>query len=376
MKHIKKLAALAIALAAVLALSVTAWADPSVVNANTGTIESSVTFTDTFTISSGDDASNLPAATFNYAIAPGTGSAATASAPLIKAGVTGATITNAAHTATASGTTTDSATVTADFSSCSFTEAGIYRYAVTETLGTSNVSADIAIDVNNSNLGTYVLDVYVKKSGSSFVPYAYIMTKSGTITSYTNSTNPQTVEYSDKVATITNEYTTYNLTVSKTIVGDLAANSFVFTINLSGLPTDVVFTQDSATNTGNTSYTLTATLANGASTEIKGLPSTAAYQIQEAVNQLEGYTVTVSDSNTSAGTYAWIGGTDSSDATAFGNSSTTTLGKADTTVGFTNTLNSLSPTGLVFRVAPYVAMLCVGIPLFVVMTRRRKQTAR
>ncbi len=330
-----------------------------------------VSFTDTFTISQGDDANNLPAATFDYEIAPGMGAAATANTPKINAGILGASISDAAHPATEAGKTSDSQTVTADFSRCTFSSAGIYRYIITESSEVdSNVSEDIVIDIDNRNTGSYVMDVYVKKSGNGFTPYTYIMSKSGSIASWEKGEDPDQVGYADKISTITNEYTTYNLTIDKKIKGDLAANSFDFTIVLENLPEDVNFLHDENANTGKTSYELRATLGNNESTVIKGLPSTATYKVQEAVNQLEGYTVRVEDNNVNKGSYEWIG-TDGA-AEAFGNASATVLGKADTAIGFTNQLNSISPTGVVLRFGPYLLMFAAGAALFILAMRRRK----
>jgi len=365
-KTVKRLIAGTIA-----ALMIGAMALPSGAAVNeAGVTSSQVTFIDTFTISEGDDAANLPAATFNYSIAPGSGAAATATTPAIRSGIAGAEISSAVHAATASGTTTSNEIVTADFSDCNFTAAGIYRYNVTEELGETNVADDIAIDVANENLGTYVLDAYVKKDNGSFVPYAYIMSKAGDIEAYDNAADPQTVTYADKVNTITNEYTTYNLTVSKTIVGDMAANDFDFSIDLASVPADVIFTQDGVDNTGSNAYALSAKLANGSKTEIKGLPSSVSYKIQEAVNQLEGYKVEVTDINPDAGSYSWIGANGS--AEAFGNSEATIIGKNDTTVGFTNTLSSISPTGVIIRIAPYAMMLGIGVVFLLMSLRRRR----
>ena len=202
-------------------------------------------FTNTFTISQGDDANNLPAATFDFEIAPGQGAPATATTPKINAGLAGAWITDPSHPATDAGDTVDSQTVTADFSGCNFSSAGIYRYIITESSDVaSNVSQDIVIDIENGNSGSYVMDVYVKKSGNGFVPYSYIMSKGGNIESWQKNADLDNVNYTEKISSITNEYTTYNLKIDKKIVGDLAANSFDFTIALDNMPEDVNFLQD------------------------------------------------------------------------------------------------------------------------------------
>ena len=365
---IKKISVIALAAAMMTGMSMTAFADDTFDENIVGGAGSSVTFNNVFTVSEDDSAVNLPAAVFNYTIAPGTGAAATADSPLIRDGLAGATIGSAVHAATEADVTESTVGVTADFSQVNFEEAGIYRYSVTETEVVSNVSADIEIDVDNENLGTYIMDVYVKRDGEDFAPYAYILSKDGSIEDYTSGEGSAAVEYSNKIDTITNEYTTYDLTVSKEIIGDLAANSFAFTIGLANVPADVIFEQDGENYTGNSSYSLEADLADGQSTVIKGLPSTVSYKIEEAVNQLEGYKVEVADSNENAGEYNWIG--EDGSAEAFGGSATI-IGKADTRVDFTNTLNNISPTGLVLRFAPFALILGFGVILLVISRRRR-----
>lgn len=369
-KALKKLSILAASTAMIAAMSVPAFAAESFDNSMVGAGGATVTFSDTFKISEGDNAQNLPAAEFQYSIAPGTGAAATANTPKILAGLDGAQIAGGSHEATAAGITEDTVDVTADFSNVNFSEAGIYRYSISEELGDSNVKEDIEIDTNNENKGTYVLDVYVKNNEGSFDPYAYILSKTGENASAVDG-NQTVITYTDKINTIVNEYTTYDLTVSKKIVGDMAANSFEFTIDLNNLSEDVIIDQDGTDYTDATSYVLKAELANEKSTVIKGLPSTAAYAVKEAVNQLEGYEVEVIDSNENAGEYNWIG--EEGQAAEFGNEEAAAIGKADVTIDYTNTLRSISPTGVIIRFAPYILILGAGIILLVVSRRRRAQ---
>lgn len=373
-KMIRKISAMTVATMLMFGMGTSAFADSTIGANKVGADGSRVTFTDTFTISEDDHARNLPAATFNYSIGSAGVSAMAASetSPKINVGVGSPTISNAVHAATTAGDTEDSVDVTADFSGVSFSEAGIYRYAIREELGASNVAEDIAIDTANDEAGTFWLDVYVEKEGSGFRPFAYILTTSAEAPSLSDSDNDNandTATYAHKIDSITNEYTTYDLTISKKIEGAMAANDFAFTINLTNIPEDAYIAQDSAEAAAGTASgnSFSATLGNGESTVIYGLPSSAAYAIREAVSQTEGYSVAVEDDNANAGEYGWI------DANSFGSAAANTIGKADTNVGFTTTLMTISPTGVVMRFAPYMLILGAGIALVIVSRRRKIQ---
>lgn len=385
---------ISVLLAAVLVMSVcsTVLAADNTIGGTTTTAGEgrTVTWTDTFKAVN-TDPQNLPAATFNYTIAKGTGAAATSTSPLVKNGVGTPTISNAVHTATTPGTDalTSSVNVTADFTNVEFTEAGIYRYNVTETLGTSNSAADIVIDINNSNKGTYVLDVYVKKipgengADDTFEPYAYALSKTGEFQSFEHDTTNHVwnaVYKSDgsttgKVSEIINELTTYDLTITKTITGSAAANKFTFTISITGVPSDVYIQQDDEDPVaGNQTFTID--LGNGDDTVIKGLPSFAKYAIKEAVNRLEGYDVKVEetkkDTTVAAGKYDWI--PNSASAVAYGiDSESVPMGKGAVQVDYTNNLDNISPTGVVLRVAPYALILIAGVALLLISRRRRTE---
>ena len=394
----KKLVSVFLAVVLALSLSAVALAEDSAntINPNAGMVAGAgrtVTWTDVFTVAEGDNITqNLPAATFNYTIAAGTGAVATSSSPLVKGGVGAPTINNAVHAATtptSTPPTTSEVDVTADFTDVTFTEAGIYRYNVTEELDTSNSAVDIEIDVNNDNKGTYVLDVYVKKipgtngAEDTFEPYAYALSKTGEFASFIhdkpnnvwNATYEGAEDGTGKVNEIVNELTTYDLTVTKTIVGDVAANEFEFTISITEVPSDVyIKLDDKAPVAGN--QTFTVKLGNGGKTVIKGLPSYAKYAIKEAVNRLEGYEVDVvetkADPKADAGEYDWIPKADN--AVAYGiNDKAVAMGKGAVKVDYTNTLDNISPTGVVLRVAPYALIMVAGVALLLISHRRRTE---
>ena len=363
-KMISKIGAMTVATMLMFGTGATAFADSSINNNYVGTGSPSITFTDTFRASKGDNAQNLPAVTFDYKIAPGAGVPATQTSPLIKAGIESPSITDAVHAATPAGDLEDSVDVTIDFSGVGFTEAGIYRYAVTESLVGEN--DDIVIDVENAKDGEFFLDVYVEKNGDGFRPFAYIMAASPEAPSLSDSEDGKTATYTSKIGSVANEYTTYDLTVSKSIVGAMAANDFAFNINISNVPEDVYIAQDdNAAVIGSESNSFSARLGDGDSTVIKGLPSKAAYAIQEEVNKIEGYSVEVTDDHKAE--YDWIG------SDRFGREAGTVMGTADANVAFTNTLMTISPTGVVMRFAPYMMILGAGIALAMVSRRRKAE---
>ena len=365
-RMINKLSAMTVAMMLIFGMGTGVYADST--GAGSLGQGNSISFTDTFTISEGDNAQNLPAAAFNYSIGTSGVSAvaASASTPKINVGIGQPDSDGGAHAATAAGTTADSVDVTVDFNGVNFSEAGIYRYSIKEEMGASNVAEDIAIDVDNGSQGTYFLDVYVQREGSGFGPYAYILSKSGSINSYDKSGDPQKVNYSDKVDEITNEYTTYDLTVSKTIVGAMAANQFDFDIDVANVPEDAFIAKDGEIVAGSEGGNhFSATLGDDQSTEILGLPSAAVYAIKETVNQEEGYAVEVTTNEAQDDSYGWL------NSAEFGKADATAMGKSDAKVGFTNTLRTISPTGVVMRFAPYMMILGAGLAL-VLISRRRK----
>ena len=363
-----------------------------------------------------------------------------------------------------------------DFSSVVFSKPGVYRYKITEnTPAAATMTAAGVTDGTISNIR--YLDVYVMRSNvddttydlytdgstaAQWIIYGYVCispqsvaTNAGGTTAVTPSTKKtkgfvtETVpDPSDPSANVTNkadEYYTYNLTVTKDLVGDntMINHQFPFSVafdtttNSKG-GTFQLIVENTAPSTITTTHSTVAahtSTVNSAGDGSTGGTSAAIEKIGNAqVLSASNYEVKIADGNTDTGTTTGlvkligipygvlasvtetndnVGTTYQASAkedvtTAAGttlvavdvSSSTGTLStgspvvasidntetatrtvsvataygsNVNAAVQFTNTLAIISPTGVAFRVAPYVLMLCAGIAL-VLITRRRENT--
>lgn len=336
---------------------------------------------------------NVPNAEFEFTIDAGTAVAATGDSPAIYAGIvekTGGTVakptvTNATFSyntdkdSTTDGLPTDTTTTTpnmkyatkeviVDFSGISFTAPGIYRYTITEVTPTQS---GIAIQ----GTGTRTLDVYVeyKNDGSEQEPdYSDTELVVSHYVLHEGTGNPDSA---DKSLGFTNTYTTYDLTLAKTVTGNQGDRDkyFEFTVNITGAVAGTVYTVDlpDTDSYASNPETLTATegsvtatyyLKHGQSIVIQGLTSDTAYTITETGYSTDGYTTT----------YAIDGG----DAVT-GNatpSQDNTMNGDDHTVTFTNNKQGTVPTGILLETAPYLILGAVVVAGLVVLfaTRRRR----
>lgn len=216
---------------------------------------------------------NVPTATFNFKVEPGsaiqysastptlypvyagvipglvitplTGNAATAGtdATSVEAGLkynaqlkslaaaNGDQVTYTSETDTGTGYYIVSKTVTLDFSGVTFTEPGVYRYKITESGSDTSISMDTTVRT---------LDVYVKDSelttGNYLEIFGYTMYK-GEVSVAPNSdgSNIDTTTYA-KTSTFTNTYPTASLTFGKEVTGNQGSRDkyFDFTLVMTG----------------------------------------------------------------------------------------------------------------------------------------------
>lgn len=192
----------------------------------------------------------------------------------------------------------------------------------------------------------------------------------GTVTPATGSlTVSETAE--DNVLNFTNIRKSARLTITKNVTGDMgdrsSTNQFTFTL------------VSVADETSGTTYAWTKTAADGTTssdslTTASGSNTfTLAHDESIVIEVPLEKDVVISETNGQY-TVAWT--TRDPDATLqnAGTSTVTVSLKNDANVNVINTLNAISPTGVVMRVAPYAVMLTVGVSLAAVAIRgsRRK----
>lgn len=256
-------------------------------------------------------------------------------------------------------------TVTVDFTDVDFNAPGIYRYIITEKAGvtqqgisndkTNTRTLDVFVEYENADQGTLMVSNYILYPGTK--------------------TNTSNVEQNTKDDGFTNTYTTYDLTLAKTVTGNQGDRDkyFVFTIETTGAVEGTVYTVDlpDTDSYASNPETLTATegsvtatyyLKHGQSIVIQGLTSDTAYTITETGYSTDGYTTTYAIDG---------GGAVTGNATP---SQDNTMNGADHTVTFTNDKQGAVPTGILLETAPYLILGAVVVAGLVVLfaTRRRR----
>lgn len=397
------------ALAATLLLLISLLAMP-VSATNSAPTENLTTTFDKYLVM--DANANVPNVTFNFSIAAGDAVNASDDNQKIYAGIGnpvigvesegtvtagGAVFTPDDTTTSGTPTNSDDTTqkyatkeMTVDFSGISFTAPGIYRYIITETASTAS-------GITNDAVSTRTLDVYVqyKNTAESGQDPVYSNTELE-VSHYVlhEGLEDPAAQGEEKSDGFTNTYTTYDLTLAKTVTGNQGDRDkfFKFTVTISNavpgtvydvtIPTTDAPTQndleqgDSIDNVNldkltvgsaqapETTGSVTATyyIKHNQSIVIQGLTSDTAYTITETDYSTDGYTTTFAIDSGSAVT---------SNATPSENN---TMNSSDHTVTFTNTKNGTVPTGILLETAPYLILGAVVVAGLVVLfaTRRRR----
>lgn len=300
--------------------------------------------------------------------------------------------TNATSLSTTADTNTsgvNSYNITLNFSNVAFTQAGVYRYKISETLKDSITFAQLGMTGGTAK--DRYLDVYVDGSGKI---YGYVcIANNSSVTTTTEKTNGF-VNASNGADT----YYTYDVTLSKVVENDTYAKTshpFPFTVIFSAGSLNGTFqiTETIAdntntgvtarstgitTNAGNATWSGVAKVYDGSPITYTGIPAGASLAVYET-NDFAGASYTAATSITggasdSATDNSVNWGSEPNSATAQSASKPTyesTSKTVATTIGtavtakvvwtITNTLLQISPTGVTLRYAPYLLTLGAGI---------------
>lgn len=306
-----------------------------------------------------------------------------------------------------------------NFNDVVFTGAGIYRYKITESLKNGFTYDNTGVTKTTGKTERYI-DVYVKpaetfNNGST--------AKEWDIYGFTCFYNDEDITNTDKTEKavkttgfvdgtsngtdpiLADQYYTYNLTISKTVVGDnyaKATHDFPFTVIFTNTDITKNILLKATAGTGVSNYTFLTTAGaptyngvmlikdvdNENSIKLIGIPMGTDVEVYET-NDVAGTTYQVTTTRTNATTAT------ATDAMVIATANTptsapqatnkpayqstksiidTTKDKKDPdahSIAITNTLVTISPTGVVLRIAPYIMILAAGIILLLVSRRRK-----
>ena len=422
-KSIKKLSAIALAAIMVLAMGVTAFADPAELGAggtvvdktngvsNVIKIEKSLVFKNpTETSVYG------PNITYSYAVTAGTPSKDITDSDDIHAatlaGKSNATVSGTVswdsdtkYTASAAGTA-NVKDFTITFDESAYDAAGVYRYVITESVVGLSAKADAGVADGDISAVRY-LDVYVKNgtTAGTYKIYGYALFSNdnsiydGTVSTNTVAAAGKTTgfvagdEDNDGNTETADTYETINLVVSKTLVGDAGMNNHAFPFEVSITNSDIKTAVKLITKTGALAsidsgsegdpIDIAADAAGMTTTDTSHSIKTADAVKYVGIPALTEANYTVKEKNDVAGTtYESSYIIDTGSKSGIKNiekdawsetASVTADDSADHKVVFTNDLKLISPTGVVLRIAPYALMLAAGVVLLVLSRRRKFQ---
>ena len=292
-----------------------------------------------------------------------------------------------------------------------FTSAGIYRYEISESTDDNAITgASIYRDENYSD--KRYLDVYIRNTTDGKLEvYGYVMFHDGASTSFDGSvsTNGNTEKKTDGYdasddsgsgtgtqdgGDMADHYYTYNYELEKVVAGALGdkAHPFPFEITTAGYAANYKVETTGTLVSGVTDGAATVgqkvevKLANGQNITLIGLPADVTISTKETNDTADTYKVkavtpaieeTSKPANQTASfeakkltTYA----AEMAKATRVAPTrNADDFGAAAAKNTFTNTLDSISPTGVVMMVAPYAIMLAAaGFFILVFLKNRRK----
>ncbi len=273
-----------------------------------------------------------------------------------------------------------------------FQSAGVYRYKISESVASADLAAAGLLRSENYVSDRYV-DVYIKNDNDALAVYGFSCFEGNDNTSLTSeSTNKSAGFVQGSDLNDVDVYYTYNVSVKKVIDGTLAdmLHSFPFSISVTGSDNAAKYQYKLADANANTDAlvggaAIEQALGHNKQIEIYGLPATANIAVSETNNTADSYSVVISnDMSGAVKAYA--------DAIAAGGSAALSDAAVAVTdysaavvasvaasqqkygaIRFTNSLDAVSPTGVVVRFMPYALMFGMAFYFFFVTKRDKKE---
>ena len=284
--------------------------------------------------------------------------------------------------------TTQKVTVSVDADLFDTAGPGVYRYKITETIPTDKVAIGFeALDATEK-----YIDVYVKKNGTSNIVYAVAMFNEIDATSKAPTTSKDggfeigyTHDDHDNDDTTSDEPVSYDVKILKTLSGSAQdpSETFKFTLDIAALPAaagtiinvEKYEVPDApATIELGTAVSKDLTFKGNSYIILKGVPKTLGITISEEIaNDGGDYTTSLTPENMTT-TGPVTGATTNVARTV--SASVKELTGTETDIGLitvNNARDSISPTGVVLRVAPYAIMLGAGVVLFIILKSRKNK---
>ena len=256
-----------------------------------------------------------------------------------------------------------------------FEKAGVYRYQITQTKGGDCPDAVISGTTDgDEDIDIIYLDVYVKQGADGLEVYGLVLSKTDDNIEYKEgSTEENKIDALDP-----DEYHTVNAEVKKVIEGDLADKEHKFPFEIKGTAMDksefYYDTADAHHKLTGDDYTVPVTeLGNDDKVTVYGIPAegTPTLTATETNDTDDVYSVEVKKNGDVVVAQneiaAKTGTQDYVDNIAI------TGGVEIDEILFTNTLEAISPTGVLFRIAPYALMMTAGGVLIAVYLRGKKR---
>ena len=309
--------------------------------------------------------------------------------------------------------------ISIDFSNVVFDGAGIYRYKLTESLASDFTYANTGVTETTGTHDRYI-DVYVKPADNfttgskptDWDIYGFTcfyndedITDADKTTKAVKTTGFVDGTKDGSTAFLADQYYTYNLEISKKVEGDNYAkvnHSFPFTVIFTNGDVTKNILLDAKVGSGVTAYEFLTTAGkptysgvllikdvdDNNSIKLIGIPMGTDVEVYETNDMLgTTYKVTTTWTNDTTETNVdamVISGTKPANAVAQPTekpADQSTKSVIDTTknadddiehkIEIKNTLVTISPTGVVLRIAPYVMILAAGIFLLLISRRRK-----